>query len=486
MSDIVSQLKRLCTTTNCDDDRKRSDSDPMTTCAINRLNDFALLQIFNQLDITDLCSAADVNQQFKRVSKMSFAGRYATFFYMQHLKRFISHSTVSFAAQMRRTLCKFGDVIESMTLKDFDGSWKKFYPIESEAISRYCAGTMDELNFELRDNLKCDDWSRPLISSLRTLTIQCTGLVGDVGLFFSECHNLNTLRLLNVPYTSEVAQTYCKLEELYVDDYAMLTAKTTAALLQMNPQIKRLHMPDHNANETIYAVAPIMYRLEKLVLRNIRKRDDYYENVTELARLKSLRQFELHNVAPDFVAAIEAMENISIDQLKWFECPSDLHFMRQIYKLKTLKILTLTGISLPFDDCLRRLGEQLPSLSELELGFKHQVDPIFSIGCLIKFVQRSTNLNALIIRTIQSKLFNQQFYDQLLGVIDSRERSTSNSRKTFKLTIYCRGVTSLQMQSNSFQIKFIEGEYCSCSHCDPNSIVWCSSFDVYDFEDGTE
>lgn len=76
----------------------------------------------------------------------------------------------------------------------------------------------------------------------------------------------------------------------------MLNAETTCALLKMNRQIKKLDMPDNNANKTIYAVAPNMGDLEELVLRNVRERHDYYYNVTELASLKSLKLLELHGV----------------------------------------------------------------------------------------------------------------------------------------------------------------------------------------------
>lgn len=158
----VIKSKRLCVKNLHSNEKLQNDADRKGTVSI--LNDFCLLQILNMLDINDLCNVVNLNKQFKRVSMMSFSGRYETFYYPDHFKKYWAHS-ISYKFQMRRVLCNFGHLIKLLKLKDFDRvgvfSGPRFYPIEMDIISKYCAGTLKELKLKIFRSLSCDS-AKPL------------------------------------------------------------------------------------------------------------------------------------------------------------------------------------------------------------------------------------------------------------------------------------------------------------------------------------
>lgn len=234
------------------------------------------------------------------------------------------------------------------------------------------------------------------------LKINCAEFNGDASGLFNECGELKMLKITrshSTEFIADFAQKYPDLEELYNDDVS-INIRTMFALLQFNSQIKKLDMFYPNVDETICAVASKMDKLEELILRC---KLNSYDNISELGKLKSLKVLELHDTAYELVAAIEALQNVPLERLKWIDCPSNLEFMNSILKLKTLKSLALRIISSPFDSFLIKLGEQLPLLEALEFEFKHQDKSLFSIGCLSRLIELSPKLYALVIHTNHSK-----------------------------------------------------------------------------------
>lgn len=399
---------------NQDDDDDKSDNSGKDSDSI--LNDFCLLQIFNQLNINDLCCMVNVSKQFKRISMMSFGTRYKSLDYPNDLLP--SKKTKS---KMRRVLCNFGHLIQSLQLTG--GREREFYPIEMDVISKHCAGTLKEFTLKRFDSLDCG-LAKPLFALLNILKIKCRDFEGDADGLFKGCVNLKILEITNEPFTeffSGFVQKFPKLEDLSIHTFPS-NFEAITNLLQLNPQIKKLQIFDHNANRSICPLASKMENLEQLSLRCGL---DTYDNIDELGKLKSLKVLELHCLAFEFIPAIEAMQNIALERLTWFDCPTNIEFMNSILKLKTLKYLTLRTISRPFDNFLTKLAEELPLLTELELGFEHLAECLFSIEGLTTLIDRSSKLRVIAIKTNYSNVFNQKFYDSMLRVV----RKWSHSKR---------------------------------------------------------
>lgn len=421
------------------------------------LNDFCWLQIFDKLSLTDLCNVANVNKQFKKVAMMSFSGRYAVFYYPYDLIE-----SKSYQSQMRRVLCNFGHLIKSLRLKDSYCSG----PIEMNVISKYCAGTLLKLTLKLVLDLDCDS-AMPLFESLIVLKIDCYGCFnGNAIALFKECKKLRIFKIVEVPSTevvSEIVQHYPNLKELYIHDIK-LNLRTMFAILKLNPQIKKLDTFNDKATKAICLIANKLEKLEELILRyELNEFDSSYAYLHEIGKLKSLKVLELQRMKDKFVPAIDALKNVPLERLKWFNCPSNLQFIDNILKLKTLKSLTLSPIPSHFDVWLTKLARQLPLLENLELVFIYGKDAFFTTDGLKSLIGTSLKLNSLSIHTHHSHLFNQQFYDSLLKVI--RKRSNT---KMFTLTIEGSASKSLQMQSNLLHLEYVREEckyyYCSKLH----------------------
>lgn len=372
--------------------------------------------------------------------------------------------------RMRRVLCNFGHLIQSLKIKDFDPAGVfigiRFYPIEMDAISKYCAGTLEELNLNIFVKFDCD-LAKPTLSSLKSLTIYCSGFFeGDAIGLFSGCNELKTLRLRRIPcpympsMACVVAQRYPKLEQLHIDDY-LLNAETLYALLKSNLQLKKLNIFVQTASKSICAVAIELENLEELVLNGV---ESDYDNVSAFGNLKSLKVLELHDIDDGFVPALNAMGDVPLERFRWFDCPSNVEFTKSIKKMKTLKSLSLATISSPsFEEFLVKLGDELPLLKELELGFAHQAELVFPIASLCNLVERASKLNEFVIHTVHSHLFNQKFYDSMLESLQRR-----SSAEKLRIKIVHQVLPSLRMHSDLLEVEFSASElYCTCSHCEP-------------------
>lgn len=337
------KTKRLCLPNDEQDSGASSRNDVAEEKRSMILNDFCLLQIFNRLDINDLCNVVNVSKQFRRVSMMAFSERYKTFCYPESLCLGITMAL--HRPRMRRVLCNFGHLIQSLKIKDFDPAGVfigiRFYPIEMDAISKYCAGTLEELNLNIFVKFDCD-LAKPTLTSLKSLTIYCSGFFeGDAIGLFSGCNELKTLRLrrISCPYMPSmacvVAQRYPKLEQLHIDDY-LLNAETFYALLKSNLQLKKLNIFVQTASKSICAVAIELENLEELVLNGV---ESDYDNVSAFGNLKSLKVLELHNIDDGFVPALNAMGDVPLERFRWFDCPSNVEFTKSIKKMKTQKFI---------------------------------------------------------------------------------------------------------------------------------------------------
>lgn len=441
------------------------------------LNDFCLLQILNRLHVSDLCSTAGVNKQFRSVAIKSFTGRYATTFcYPEDAGFFFPHSCESYKKRMRHILCVFGHLMKSLDVRDFSPvgvfTGPRMYPIEMDVISRYCSETLVELNLNIFLGLNIDG-AMPLFSKLKTLRVSGGGTLSgnELASSFSDCRELKTLVAFGAAGT-ETLQHYPNLEHLKVGHrFIAYNMNNTAHLLRLNPHIKTLYLEHANVSTTVCAVAEKMVNLEELILK-YPHRD--ISNINELSQLKSLKVLELHSVPDQF--SIEMMEDIPLERLKWFDCPTKLEFIDHITKLKTLKHLTLTDICIPFDDALVALGERLPQLEELELRFSHHKSTFFTVDYLQTIVERASKLTVLTIDTVHTSLFTQTFFDSLLGII--RKRPSSSVTK-FRLAIYDYVGTPDQPHSELLEVKFLATNYCTCHYCDPQP-EWEWDEDDYD------
>lgn len=453
------QPKRQCLAKTYDDSNAISQNEEEAKQGAqsgDTLNDFCWLKIVDQLNIEDLCSVVDVNQQFKRVSMTSFSKRYENYSFCYPYSVFDFKKSSSYL--YRRVLRKFGRLLKVMTLKDRG----LIFDVEIDLVSKYCAGTLEKLSLQINAPIDPNliDLVRPLFASLKALFIE-----GDyINEFINDCAELKVLKtVFNKP--SEFIRNMPNLVELVIMSDSNVQTVTT--LLQLNTQLKKLTMYDSNANKSVCAVAAQMQELEELILKY--KLNDY-DNIGELGKMKSLKVLEVHKADLSFDDAIEAMENIPLERLKLFGCSGIRMMMDSILKLSTLKCLSLTSIISPVDNWLLQLAEKLPLLEKLELGFLDPLNKLFSFDCLKRLIQRLPNLYSFVIHSTQSNLFkeidgnhqcdgDQCFYCKEVGWLNRVSFTDIMSKES----VYDSLVKMIKKRSNAKKFKLtINGRDCKC------------------------
>lgn len=357
--------RRLMTMNHDDTDEQSQNDEKEKDLAAGTLNDDCWLKIINLLCIEDLCNVVQVNRQLKKISLVSFSKRFESVYFPYGLGGF----SCNVELRLRQVICNFGHLIKSMILRDRGN----IFDIQIEAVSKYCAGTLEDLNLFGINSPFDGDLVKPLFASLKVLRIPWKYFDGMI----KECADLKVLTIMlddsrATGYGYE--QNIPNLEELSVVDFKgrnFFNYETVKTLLQLNPNIKKLTLcGSPSYTKTLCLIAAKMEQLEELKLRY--KRRDNYDNISELGNLKSLKVLELQQFTKECVLAaiIESMQHISLEHLKLIGCTSNLKFMESILKLKTLKSLALTEISSPIGGFHIKIGEQLPLLEEFTLKFK--------------------------------------------------------------------------------------------------------------------
>lgn len=403
------------------------------------LNDFCLLQIFNKLDMIDLCSLVCVNKQFKRVSMMLFYSRFKILCYPEDFKS-LSSSNIEKKLQMRRVFSLFGHSIQSLKLRHTHKDFRYYdefdsldqlrlnHPLEMDVISKYCAGTLKELHiFEMPIDYVA---VKPLFESLERLELYDPKFFGDTNGLLDKCNEMKYLKLSEC--TDCVLQKFPRLDELRIQDF-QLDCEKVINLLQLNPQMTKLHIAQNGYDRRMWKAFGDTNFIK------VRKR---FRKCRSGGRI---RRFVDHIYTPIVVdrfcsesgVIFEAMRKIALEQLTWLtlnEYSIEVESIENIVKLKTLRKLCLGTIYSSFEKFNNKLAE-LPLLNELKLRFRHQSTPLFSINGLKSFIECTPNLSLLVIDTNHSNCFDQISYDILLKAFGRRPKTVGPNGNKLTITI---------------------------------------------------
>lgn len=410
--------------------------------SLSTLNEDCLLQIFNELDLMELCRMVDVCKTFKKIAMLSFSSRFKFLRYPKSLHYPDEKS------QMRRVLCKFGHLIESLYVVDL------LPPAELNVISKYCTGTLKALYLELYVPLICGQ-VQPLFGSLETLSLQYRNSKGNAQALFKDCPKLKVLEVRYIAFTyhtlPEFVQSYPNLESII---FLVDSDEIISSLLRLNLQIKRLEMLGYHADKTICGVASKMDHLEHLILRGFSS----VNSMKGLSELKSLKVLELSE-ASQIDSVVDVMKDYPLDCLKLDII--DLSF-RSDFKMKFLRKLELYAIQIPFEKLFTNLDEQFPSLEELELWFSHSQNlQLFTIDDIKSLIGSSKTLSLLAIDTKQAIDYDQGAYDSLLETV--RKRSDA---KMLTITICSKNAEREPIVSDQLRMKFTSN-CCNEACCRP-------------------
>lgn len=406
------------------------------------LNDFCLLQIFNKLEMIDLCRLVYVNKQFARVSMMLFYSRYKTLCYPEDFKS-LSSSNIKKKLQMRNFFRSFGHSVESLKLRHTHSEFRYYdefdpveqirlnHPLEMDVISKYCAGTLRELHiFEMPIDYVA---VKPLFESLERLELYDPKFFGETNGLLDMCNEMKYLKLSEC--TDSVVQTFPNLDELRIQDF-QLGSKKVINLLQLNPQITKLYLTQNGYDRRMWKAFGDTNFIK------VRKR---FRKCRSGGRI---RRYLDHIYTPIVVdcfcsesdAIVEAMRKIALEQLTWLtlnEYSIEIECIENILKLKTLRKLCLGTIDSSFDQFNTKLTE-LPLLDDLKLRFKHQHTPLFSINDVKSFIECAPKLSLLIIDTNHLSVFDQDSYDVLFRAVQRRSLVCTNHNKlTVKIVEDC-------------------------------------------------
>lgn len=243
------------------------------------------------MNAEELCSVDRVNKQFRILARKSFSERYETFGNL-----YLEDSDFGW----RRVLCNFGDLIKSLSLRDRGLR----YDVDLEAVSKYCAGTVQELELGINAPIdrKSEDLVKPLFSSVKKLKTCSWEYFGRC---IEACTDLKILYLYADEDNSDLthAQNIPNLEELELI-IPISNVKLGTTLFRLNPQIKKLRME-------------LMERWYGCVVGKLTLQRRLNACFQELGKLKSLKVLELDDLnRHEHNIYVPSMENISLEHLK--------------------------------------------------------------------------------------------------------------------------------------------------------------------------
>lgn len=347
---------------------------------LNSLNDHCLQEIFKRIGIVDLSSATEVCKRFKRNAEQIFS--------LCHEKRFRFVSLTLVKPQVFRN---FVHLIKSVYL---NGS----------QVSR----CLDHFNgysiihsLHLRSAVIDVEKLKPLLSRLTSLEISSCGFVGNTSDLLSRCSELQYLKVKLSKFDQFNPCRIPKLEKFVFDDY--IYTENLRSFIEANPQLSTISITTVNKLRT-----PI----------------DFTSHLLQFGNLKSLNSLKLpcfqHSVTP----LIESLRDASIQQLELIECRIDDRSFRDLHQMKSIKILSLTGIEALSQDQFVGLARELPELEVLRLETPYKHDPKVTIEDIQNFVQHSKNLYLLTIGVINHMSIDRDSYNHLLDVLERRKRKT--------------------------------------------------------------
>lgn len=428
------------------------------------LNDHCLQKLFENLDIDGLCQMANVCKRFRQVAQQVFD---------EHHKEFELENTFK-QSTFRRVLSQFGSQITGIDALEVYGADR----IDPEAIAKYCGPKLESLYLN-GAKINCDVMT-PLFGRLKNLVLEMCEMVGNAKSLFANCTQLETLHFNTVDSCGFIVRAYPKLNRLTFDCGFMLLYPTFLDLLELNPQLKHLHLMAQPEDLFIENIVQLGRNLESLKIRQglmastpeITTRRGFLK----LSKLKKLKQLALDAcdemyakllgpLMDAFVKAGVALEHLDVRD---FEITSKV--IKSIQQMTSMKQLFLNQIGKGATEAdLLGLTTKLPLLSNLQFYFRSDKRTPLTASGLAKMVQAGKHLEYLALVGVQNMKIDRKIFEHLLKIVNDRDAEK-------KLIIDISGCPStcglnvpqdlLQANYKHLEMRYEGQDDCECESCE--------------------
>lgn len=359
---------------------------------LNSLNDHCLQEIFKRISIVDLSSATEVCMRFKQNAEQVFS--------IYHEKRF---RFVSLTLVKSQVFQNFVHLIKSVYL---NGS-------QASRCLNYFNGSSKMRSLHLRSADIHVGKLRPLLSKLTSLEITSCQYIGKASDLLSFCRELQYLKVKHSKFGQFSPCKMPKLQKFEFEDYAY--TQNLRSFIETNTQLSSISV------RTISKLPPNDFVAHLLKFRNLK----------QLNSLK-LPCFQLS--ATPLIASLRT-DNIPMEQLELIDCRLDDESFPDICQMKSIAILSITGIETLSSEQFVGVAKELPELRVLRIETPYKHAPQITIDDIISFVQHSKNLSLLTIGVINHMTIDQASYKHLLDLIEKDQRKTLTITIVYENTV---------------------------------------------------
>lgn len=469
MSDSVKPIKRrrrmirdiavgLCWPS---DDQKMENQDPdhVPEDSLMRLNDDCLRHIFKYSDEENLCELADVCTRARAIAEETFRKRYKT----KLLRNFTFVEPI-----YRRILCKFGNFLTSLDVKECGCANRIFTQKHAEVMAKNCKG-LEELKI-FATTIYCDEL-KTVFSRVKTLAFDCSRFVGNRRALFTNCFNLKELQVFCNKFDMNFDFVAKKFPNLMHLDFFMLMRSDTAfdsfqKLMKLNPQLRQLSTTVMDA-KYFSAIASHVKNLQDLHIGyRPTKPAKGLLNLSQLTKLKKLsfETWPLNEISPKQVAPLMtafSREKVPIEHLHLCFYSYDSNDIKSIAKMKTLKTLKMLMSHLDSND-LVSLAKELPFLKELRIVYTQNFMAT-PATVLTALVNAGKNLDYIDLDGICYMEIDLYEFNELLKATSKR---SNKNKLTIKL-VGCKTPTVVDVpldiqQENLNQLEILFECNCDC------------------------
>lgn len=378
------------------------------------LNDDCILEIFDYLSVKDLCSVAQVSQQFKKLAQITFRNKYRKI-------KLSDHFTSVGKKQLGAFFINFGRYIEHLDISSrifkFDWTCLTIQTYTIWLIKQNCVGG----------------------NNLKSLKMEhFSGIGRNFQSMDKILANLEVLTLRNVALPYSVSQLLCKLpkiRELTVDGCCIKSPIIQYNMTSFNPNLQILRLKcteEFNTSDVLTYIDVHFPNLVEFVFNlhqyNLINHDNYAEGLINLAKIKSLKKidinFELHP-AKDFMEML-VRNNVQIEHMNIRYCRFNSETINNLCKLHTIRKLGLTRTLGLTGEHLLQLSEQLPYL-EIFSAWTQELN----ISTITEIVYNAKYLLKAEFELSREQIFTPQSFGRLINIIRAQKK-----KEPFQLLIH--------------------------------------------------
>lgn len=378
------------------------------------LNDDCLREICDYLDLTDLCTVADVCERFKQAAQAKFRS-----LKVKDVKKDVWVDLPDIAKY--RLLRNFGPSITSLVAV----ALKKNNEYLVLMIIRYCGEALKALTLHsFRINAYLGERLLSLIARLEKFgIIECHCQPSFCERLPANSMNLRELEFKfeyysqysNVFVLGGLPQTFPKLETFSIVD---LENRDLKAFLIKNRQLKTINLESANGNEDHFSlIAEHLPNIENLGMVVAKRWNmDNHSNIRKMSALKSLLLKSHRSADVNGILKKMATANVPIETLELIKCPSNelLKLIPGFQKLKVLRLVDVENLKLP--DVLK-MCKTLDDLTELQ----YRTDTTCSIPDLLTLIRSVRKLQKLNFQKKNGKLsVDADMFMKIVNIVKTR------------------------------------------------------------------